>query len=117
MVIKKDGSRVPYERSKILTGLQKACFKRPVSERQLETLVDRVEEQILAQFDHEVPSKFIGEKAADVLKEVDDIAYVRFASVYREFRDVGEFIEEARGIMNRQAREFPGQRKLFDENE
>jgi transcriptional repressor NrdR len=117
MVVKKDGSRVPYERGKILAGLEKACYKRPVGEAQLEKLVDRIEEVILGKFDREVPSQFIGETAAQVLKDVDDIAYVRFASVYREFRDVGEFIEEARGIMNSQARESPGQKKLFDEND
>ncbi len=117
MVIKKDGSRVPYERGKILMGLQKACYKRPVSEDRLEKLVDRIEEKILAGFDREVPSKFIGEQAALALRDVDEIAYVRFASVYREFRDLGEFIEEARGIMNGQTREVPGQTKLFEENE
>jgi transcriptional repressor NrdR len=115
MVVKKDGSRVPYERAKIFTGLQKACYKRPVSEAQLETLVDRIEEKIMANFEREVPSKFIGEQSADLLREVDDIAYVRFASVYREFRDVGELIEDAQGIMNRQIQESPGQKKLFDE--
>jgi transcriptional repressor NrdR len=116
MVIKKDGSRVPYERGKLLGGLQKACYKRPVSEAQLESAVDRLEEKIFAGYDREVPSKFIGEQAASALKELDEIAYVRFASVYREFRDVGEFIEEARGIMSAQSREIPGQKKLFDEN-
>jgi transcriptional repressor NrdR len=117
MVVKKDGSRVPYERGKILAGLEKACYKRPVSEDQLEKLVDRIEEGLLLKFDREVPSKSIGAMAAQVLKDIDDIAYVRFASVYREFRDVGEFIEEARGIMDAQAREAPGQTKLFDEND
>jgi transcriptional repressor NrdR len=116
MVVKKDGSRVPYERSKIFAGLQKACYKRPVSEAQLETLVDRIEEKIMANFEREVPSKFIGEQSAELLKEVDDIAYVRFASVYREFRDVGEFIEEARGVMNRQPTVKPEQKKLFEES-
>ncbi|MFA5863869.1 MAG: transcriptional regulator NrdR [Phycisphaerae bacterium] len=117
MVVKKDGSRVPYERGKILTGLQKACYKRPVSEGQLEALVDRIEEKILTTFDREVPGKFLGEQAAGALKDLDEIAYVRFASVYREFRDVGEFIEEARGIIDSQSRESPGQKKLFEEDE
>lgn len=117
MVIKKDGSRVPYERAKVLAGLQKACYKRPVGEAQLEEAADKIEERIIVRFDREVPSKFIGEQAADVLRDLDQVAYVRFASVYHEFRDVGEFIEEARGIMNGQDRELPGQKKLFDENE
>jgi transcriptional repressor NrdR len=116
MVVKKDGSRVPYERSKILSGLEKACYKRPVSEAQLETLVDRIEEKLLAHYDRELPSQQIGEVAAEFLKEVDEIAYVRFASVYREFRDVGEFIKEARGVINRQTKESLGQQQLFDEN-
>lgn len=116
MVVKKDGSRVPYERAKILSGLEKACYKRPVSEVQLEALVDRIEEKILARYDREIPSQCIGEVAAELLKEVDEVAYVRFASVYREFRDVGEFIREARGVINRQAKELAGQGRLFDEN-
>jgi transcriptional repressor NrdR len=116
MVVKKDGSRVPYERAKILSGLEKACYKRPVSEAQLETLVDRIEEKLLAHYDRELPSQQIGEVAAELLKEVDEIAYVRFASVYREFRDVGEFIAEARGVINRQGKESLGQQQLFDEN-
>jgi len=117
MVVKKDGSRVHYERTKLLTGLQKACYKRPVSELQLEAVVDRIEEKILSQFAREVPSKYLGEQAALGLRDLDEIAYVRFASVYREFRDLGEFIEEAKGIMNSQTRESPGQKKLFDEPE
>jgi transcriptional repressor NrdR len=114
MVVKKDGSRVPYDRSKIVTGLQKACYKRPVSEDQLEHLVDRVEEQVFTTFDREVPSQFIGQKTAEELQRLDDVAYVRFASVYREFRDVGEFIDEAREIMERQAKEHPDQKQLFE---
>jgi len=116
MVIKKDGSRVPYDRSKVFLGLQKACYKRPVSEAQLENLVDRVEEKIISKFEREIPSQFIGEQSAEFLKDVDQIAYVRFASVYRAFRDVGEFIEEARGVMKHQPAKTPMQQKLFDEN-
>jgi len=114
MVIKKDGTRVPYEREKILKGLEKACYKRPVSDSQLEALVDVVEEKILANYDKEVPSRAIGEQVIKQLKEIDEIAYVRFASVYHEFRDVGEFIEEARGIIERQNKEVPGQENLFE---
>jgi transcriptional repressor NrdR len=107
---------VPYDRNKVFLGLQKACYKRPVSEVQLENLVDRVEEKIMAKYGREVPSKFIGEQSAELLKDVDQIAYVRFASVYREFRDVGEFIEEARGVMKHHPAESPKQKKLFEEN-
>ena len=114
-VIKKDGSRVPYERAKVRTGVEKACYKRPVSEDQVEHLVDKVEEAIMTHHDREVPSKFIGQQVAAQLRKLDDVAYVRFASVYREFRDVGEFIEEARDVMERKGEEHPGQKKLFDE--
>jgi transcriptional repressor NrdR len=117
MVIKKDGSRVPYDRAKIFTGLQKACYKRPVSEDRLENLVDQIEEKLMANYERETPSKFIGELSADLLREVDDIAYVRFASVYREFRDVGELIEDAQDAMNRQSQNSPTQQKLFEETE
>lgn len=115
-VIKKDGSRVPYDRNKILKGLQEACYKRPVSDQALQVVVDKVEEQILANYQREVPSKFIGEQTAGLLRDVDQVGYVRFASVYRQFQDVGEFIDEAREVMGRQRQEMPGQQKLFEED-
>ena len=115
MVIKKDVSRVPYDRSKIVTGLQKACYRRPVSEDRLEKLVDQIDEQLMAHYERETQSKFIGELSADLLRGVDDMAYVRFASVYREFRDVGELIEDAQDAMNRQSRRSPTQQELFEE--
>lgn len=114
MIVKKDGSRVPYDRDKVLAGLEKACYKRPVSEEQLEQLVNRLEETIFNRFDREVPSAFIGAEAARGLRGIDDVAYVRFASVYREFRDVGEFIEEARDVMSRPTVDDPDQKRLFD---
>jgi len=117
MVVKKDGSRVPYDRSRILVGLQKACYKRPVSEKQLESLVDKLEEQLFSEFDREVPSRFIGQRAAEGLRTLDEVAYVRFASVYREFRDVGEFIDEARQVMERHGKDQPGQKRLFDQED
>lgn len=113
-VVKKDGSRVPYDRNKILTGLEKACYKRPVSEDQLEHLVDAIEEVVFASFNREVPSKFIGQRATEQLRKIDDVAYVRFASVYREFRDVGEFIDEARKVIERHATDHPDQKQLFE---
>ncbi|NLW85617.1 MAG: transcriptional repressor NrdR [Planctomycetes bacterium] len=97
-VIKKDGSRVPYDRQKIIEGLQKACYKRPVGDEEIRAVVDAVEEDIEAQFDRAVPSTFIGDAVARRLKDVDKIAYVRFASVYRQFQDVGELIDEAKKI-------------------
>ena len=94
-VIKKDGAREPYERGKLIAGLEKACSKRPVGGQKLRAIVEAVEEDIYRQFEREVPSSFIGDAVIRHLCEVDKIAYVRFASVYRNFQDIGELIEEA----------------------
>jgi transcriptional repressor NrdR len=94
-VIKKDGSRVPYERDRLLKGLHTACHKRPVSEETIQRIVREIEDELLAKFDQEVPTKFLGERVMDKLREVDDVAYIRFASVYREFQDVAQFAKEA----------------------
>jgi transcriptional repressor NrdR len=93
-VIKKDGSRVPYDRDKIIAGLQKACYKRPVSADQIQETADAVEEDVFKNYDKEVSSRFIGEHTMMHLRRVDKVAYIRFASVYREFSDAGDFIEE-----------------------
>jgi len=93
-VIKKDNSRVPYERDKVIAGLQKACYKRPVSAEQIQQIADKVEEDIFRHSDREVSSKFIGESTMKQLRAVDKVAYIRFASVYRQFTDAGEFINE-----------------------
>src|SRR2546421_5162415 len=85
MVIKKDGRRVPWDRSKILTGLERACFKRPVPEPELVRIVEEVEEEAFSRHDREVPSTQIGEMVTDRLRRLDQVAYVRFASVYRQF--------------------------------
>jgi len=112
-VIKKDKSRVPYERDKIVSGLQKACYKRPVSPEQIQQIADKVEEDILRKFDKEVPSVFIGQSVMKHLRTVDKVAYIRFASVYRDFKDASELIEEvSRVIHNAEPLE---QLKLFDE--
>ncbi|MDP2858974.1 MAG: transcriptional regulator NrdR [Bacillota bacterium] len=94
IVIKKDGRREPFDRNKILSGLLKACEKRPVSLERLERLVNDVEREMRNSLKGEVESREIGEMAMNRLKEVDEIAYVRFASVYRQFKDVGKFLEE-----------------------
>jgi transcriptional repressor NrdR len=112
-VIKKDGSRVPYERRKIIEGLQKACYKRPVSDEQIRKVLDAVEEDIFRRFEKDVPSSFIGDAVAEHLRPVDKIAYVRFASVYRSFADVGELIDEARRA-EQTAEPSAGQGKLFE---
>jgi transcriptional repressor NrdR len=93
-VVKKDNSRVPYDRDKIVAGLQKACYKRPVSVEQLQQITDKVEEKIFRNFDKEVSSAFIGEIVMKQLRSVDKVAYIRFASIYRDFRDAGELIKE-----------------------
>jgi transcriptional repressor NrdR len=95
-VVKKDGRREPFERRKILSGLIKACEKRPVSLDALEAITERIEGQVLEAFEREVPSAHVGELVMEELRKVDPVAYVRFASVYREFQDVREFLEELR---------------------
>jgi transcriptional repressor NrdR len=90
-VVKKDGSRVTYDRSKIIAGLRRACEKRPVSTEALDALALDVEEAINRNFDREVPSRFIGEEVMRRLAVIDPVAYVRFASVYREFKDASDF--------------------------
>ncbi len=93
-VIKKDGSRVPFDPLKIRAGLEKACWKRPVTSEQIEAIVAAVEADVYQNFEMEVPSRYIGERIFEALREVDDVAFVRFASVYREFQDVNDFVEE-----------------------
>jgi len=111
-VVKKDRSRVPYDRDKILSGLQKACYKRPISAEQIQQIADRTEEDMFRRFDKEVTSAFIGECVMKHLRNVDKVAYIRFASVYREFKDAGELIEEvSRAIQDVEPSE---QLKLFD---
>jgi len=112
-VIKKDGSRVPYQRQKIIAGLQRACYKRPVTDEQIRRIVDATEEEIFRNYERDVPSSFIGDVVSAGLREVDQIAYVRFASVYRDFADVGELIEEAQEVKDA-PRISPGQKDLFD---
>ena len=94
MVIKKDHSREVYDRSKIEAGILHSCHKRPVSSQQIDAMVDEIETQIFNREDREVGSWEIGELVMEKLKEIDEVAYVRFASVYREFKDVGTFMEE-----------------------
>jgi transcriptional repressor NrdR len=94
MVIKKDRSREVYDRSKIESGILHSCHKRPVSSRQIDSMVDEVELQVFNREEKEVESTVIGELVMKKLQEVDEVAYVRFASVYREFKDVNTFIEE-----------------------
>jgi transcriptional repressor NrdR len=111
-VVKKDGSREPYHREKVIAGLEHACYKRPVSSEQIRGAVEAAEEEIFRRFDKEVPAKFIGDSVASRLREIDQIAYVRFASVYRAFEDVGELIVEAQDVRTDMHID-PGQKDLF----
>ncbi len=93
-VVKKDGTRMPYDRYKLITGLQKACYKRPVSAEKIQEIADHIEEEIFRQFDREVSTLFLGEQAMKYLRKVDKVAYIRFASVYREFTDADDLLDE-----------------------
>ncbi len=98
MVIKKDGRREPFQREKLRIGIEKACEKRPISMETIEEMVEEIEREIKNNFYREVPSREIGEKVMQRLNNLDHIAYVRFASVYREFRDVSDFIKEVKTL-------------------
>lgn len=93
-VIKKDGARVPFEREKLKSGIEKACWKRPVSDAQIEGLISEIENNVLTNYDAEVDSRYLGEQVMIRLRELDQVAYVRFASVYRQFKDVKDFVDE-----------------------
>ena len=100
LVVKKDGRREPYDREKLISGLQKAVEKRPVSMDQLEALVAEVEARVLERGEKEVPSSLLGEEVMRRLRTLDQVAYVRFASVYRSFRDIEEFMDELKGLLD-----------------
>lgn len=93
-VVKADGRREPYDRQKVLQGLQMACKKRPISQETIEQMADQIENQLQGLNESEVPSKTVGELAMKVLHPVDEVAYVRFASVYRKFKEVKQFLSE-----------------------
>lgn len=98
MVIKKDGSRQPFEREKLMMGLTNACKKRPVSRAQMEQVIDQIEQALSMRSEQEVPSHVIGELVLEQLKNVDEVAYVRFASVYQEFDDIGSFVSAMKSL-------------------
>jgi transcriptional repressor NrdR len=108
MVVKKDGRREKFERGKILSGLLRACEKRPVSSAKLEAIVDATESYLMDAPERERTTSEIGELIMDQLKTLDTVAYIRFASVYRDFKDVREFKEELEQLL--QTRERPGSR-------
>ena len=102
MVIKKDSRRESFDHKKILSGVLKACEKRPISMEKMEEIVSQVERAIQKKSDREISSSRIGELVMEKLKALDDVAYVRFASVYRQFKDLGQFMEELKGILSKE---------------
>jgi transcriptional repressor NrdR len=98
-VIKKDESREPFDPAKLRRGLEKACYKRPISTEQIEAIVRQVESDVYGEYFNEVPVAVVGELVMEYLKKLDQVAYVRFASVYREFKDVGDFVEEIQPML------------------
>lgn len=112
-VIKKDGTRVPYDRQKVLDGLQKACYKRPVSIQAVQQLVEEVEEDLFRRYEREVEAMEIGRAVADRLKRFDQVAYVRFASVYKQFRDLDDLLDEVRDVLDDDQSSSPNQGRLF----
>jgi len=104
LVIKKDGRREGFDRDKLLMGLKKACEKRPVSVEQLEAIITQIERKLQETGEKEIPSKMIGEEVMRRLPSLDEVAYVRFASVYRSFRDIAEFMDELKEILEGQER-------------
>jgi transcriptional repressor NrdR len=101
LVVKRDGRREPFDRKKILNGVIKACEKRPVPLETIEELVNELEREISREFDREVPAIEIGERLMRRLHELDEVAYVRFASVYRSFKDINQFMKELRELLNK----------------
>ena len=114
-VVKKDGRRLPWDRSRIQSGLERACFKRPVPQSELARITDEVEEEIFSIYDREVPTAVIGQLVIDHLRRLDQVAYVRFASVYRQFKTLEELVDEAQAVLDARRFEDPGQGRLFIE--
>lgn len=100
VVVKKDGTRQPYNRNKILNGIIRACEKRPVSLNAMEKIVDEIEKNLYNQMEKEVTSGYIGEMVMNKLKNIDEVAYVRFASVYRQFKDINTFMDELKKLLD-----------------
>ena len=99
LVVKRDGSRQSFDRSKLINGLVKACEKRPVSAEQIEKIADEIEQELQGMLEREVPSESVGEMVMKYLKDLDEVAYVRFASVYRSFKDINTFLDELNKLL------------------
>jgi len=100
MLIKKDGRREAYDREKVVSGLKKACEKRPVSMSDIDEFVDSLEKKLQDMGEREVPTEWVGEQMMEGLAQLDEVAYVRFASVYRQFKDINEFMDELTGLLD-----------------
>lgn len=98
MVLKRDGRREEFSKEKLLSGLRKACQKRPISPKVIEDLTDKIVESVTNKYENEVPAEFIGKQVMDGLRETDDVAYVRFASVYRRFQEATDFVQEVKKL-------------------
>lgn len=114
-VVKRDGRRVPWDRQKLTTGLERALFKRPVPESEVLRIIEEVEDEVYRTHDREVQSSLIGELVSDKLRRVDQVAYVRFASVYKRFKTLDELVDEARAVIDAKRFEDPEQGRLFVE--
>ncbi len=101
-VIKRDGRHEELDRNKLISGVLRACQKRPISAEQIETMVDSILTELENEYDREVPSTVIGEKVMERLEKMDEVAYVRFASVYRRFKDVNQFLTEVKGLIGKE---------------
>ena len=102
MVLKRDNRREEFSKEKLLSGIKKACQKRPISPKVIEELVEKIAETVNNKYEHEVPAEFIGKQVIDRLREIDDVAYVRFASVYRRFKEATDFVQEVKKMGTRQ---------------
>ncbi len=101
-VLKRDGRSEEFDRQKLLSGIARACQKRSVTMEQMEEMVNSIINELDSEYDRDVPSTAIGEKVMERLENLDEVAYVRFASVYRQFKDVNQFLTEIRGLINRE---------------
>src|SRR3954454_4401625 len=116
LVVKKDGQRKPWDKNKIIEGLERATYKLPVEADELRRIADEVEEEIKTAYDREAPSSAIGELVSEKLRRVNQVAYVRYASVYREFKTLEDLVEEAKAVIDaRRYEDPPGQGRLFIE--
>ena len=106
-VVKKDGSRVPFSREKIKGGLERACWKRPISDKDIEKAVAAIENDVFSTFENEIESRRLGELVMDHLRDLDEVAFVRFASVYRQFEDAGDFFNELQPFLDGETRKAP----------